>query len=82
MMKISNELRNQAIELSKEFEKIHNEYGELDRRLHELSTKRDSLLERLNHLRSIESELINKIEEQSGSKFTADLANELIYEES
>jgi len=81
-MNISSELKNKALEISNEFSQIHQEYKDLDKRLHELIVKRNGLFERLNKLRALEKDLINKIEEESGVKFTADIANDIIYEES
>jgi uncharacterized coiled-coil DUF342 family protein len=81
-MNISSELKNKALEISNEFSQIHQEYKDLDKRLHELTVKRNGLFERLNKLRALEKDLINKIEEESGVKFTADIANDIIYEES
>jgi uncharacterized coiled-coil DUF342 family protein len=81
-MNISSELKNKALEISNEFSQIHQEYKDLDKRLHELTVKRNGLFERLSKLRALEKDLINKIEEESGVKFTADIANDIIYEES
>jgi uncharacterized coiled-coil DUF342 family protein len=81
-MNISSELKNKALEISNEFSQIHQEYKDLDKRLHELTVKRNGLFERLSNLRALEKDLINKIEEESGVKFTADIANDIIYEES
>ena len=81
-MNISSELKNKALEISNEFSQIRQEYKDLDKRLHELTVKRNGLFERLNKLRALEKDLINKIEEESGVKFTADIANDIIYEES
>lgn len=81
-MNISSELKNKALEISNEFSQIHQEYKDLDKRLHELTVKRNGLFERLNKLRALEKDLINKIEEESGVKLTADIANDIIYEES
>lgn len=77
-MKIQKNLIDQLIDLSEKYSKIHSEVSSLETELISISIKRDSLSEQLNYYRSLEKDLINKIEEQTGEKITADYLREIL----
>ncbi len=77
-MKIQKNLIDQLIDLSEKYSKIHSEVSSLETELVSISIKRESLSEQLNYYRSLEKDLINKIEEQTGEKITADYLREIL----
>lgn len=77
-MKIQKNLIDQLIDLSEKYSKIHSEVSSLETELVSISIKRESLSEQLNYYRSLEKDLINKIEEQTGEKITADFLREIL----
>jgi chromosome segregation ATPase len=77
-MNIQKNLIDQLIDLSEKYSRIHSEVSSLETELVAISIKRESLSEQLNYYRSLEKELINKIEEQTGEKITADILREIL----
>lgn len=77
-MKIQKNLIDQLVDLSEKYSKIHSEVSSLETELVSISIKRESLSEQLNYYRSLEKDLINKIEEQTGEKITADFLREIL----
>lgn len=77
-MKIQKNLIDQLVDLSEKYSKIHSEVSSLETELVSISIKRESLSEQLNYYRSLEKDLINKIEEQTGEKITADYLREIL----
>lgn len=77
-MNIQKNLMDQLVDLSEKYSKIHSEVSSLETELVAISIKRESLSEQLNYYRSLEKDLINKIEEQTGEKITADILREIL----
>lgn len=81
-MNIKPELISEMIHLTNEYNQLHSQMMELEIELINLSNKREVLSSKLNDCRSLEKILINKIEEDTKQKVTADLLNNILNEKS
>lgn len=64
---------NSIIELSKEYDRIHDEMTNLSNTISALSQKQSAIHNQLKECRYREISLINKIEKDSGIKITPDM---------
>lgn len=71
--KIDESTIDLIVELSKKYERIHNEMQNISTQIDNLSRLRESVSSQLMKCREEECELINKIEVESGLKFTPDV---------
>jgi flagellar biosynthesis chaperone FliJ len=78
MIQLEKKIIDQLIDLGREYSKIHSEMNQLESNLISISTKREELSKQLNYYRSLENDLINKIEIKTGQKVTADYLREIL----
>ena len=78
---MKNELIDELFKLSNSYSTIHSEMTDLEYEIASLAKRREILSSKLEECRSLEKNLINKIEEETGQKVTADFLNSIINED-
>ena len=78
MIQLEKNIVDQLIDLDREYSKIHSKMNQLESDLISISTKREELSKQLNYYRSLENDLINKIEIKTGQKVTVDYLREIL----